>query len=189
MGTAREVASKYPSPILNFAYRRRQLEFRRKQISQWLENETEMLKFEIESRQGEELPADYVSERFATIEREAKRQESEALSVYGMLAGSDPSIAPLRRALAVWGLTIDDVGVASVRSLLFFSASLQYQLTWFPPFSSTVPRPSPTTRTSRELTTSSSATSVAPRVTLARSSLRSGSPCVLSPLGHSPRPY
>ncbi|GAA5980800.1 hypothetical protein JCM11641_002656 [Rhodosporidiobolus odoratus] len=114
MGTAREIPSKYPSPILDVAYRRRQLEFRRKQISQWLENETELLKFEVESRgQAEKLPTDYISERFANIEREAKRQESEALSTYGMLSGSDPSVAPLRRALAVWGLTIDDVGVAS----------------------------------------------------------------------------
>jgi len=116
MGTAREVPSKYPSPILDVTYRRRQLEFRRRQISQWLENETELLKMEVESRPaGDELPKDFVAERFAAIEREAKRQEQEALNTFGMLAGSDPSIAPLRRALAVWGLTIDDVGVASVR--------------------------------------------------------------------------
>ncbi|GAA5926751.1 trifunctional fatty acid synthase subunit FAS2 [Sporobolomyces koalae] len=114
MGTAREVAAKYPSPILNVAYRRRQLEFRRRQISQWLSNETELLKFEVESHgHAEKLPSDFVSERLASIEREAKRQEAEALATYGMLSGSDPSIAPLRRALAVWGLTIDDVGVAS----------------------------------------------------------------------------
>ncbi|KPV74523.1 uncharacterized protein RHOBADRAFT_28081 [Rhodotorula graminis WP1] len=113
MGTAREVKSKYPSPILDVTYRRRQLEFRRHQISQWFENETQLLKMEVDSRAGEELPKDFVGERFAAIEREAKRQESEALNTYGMLAGSDPSIAPMRRALAVWGLTIDDVGVAS----------------------------------------------------------------------------
>ncbi|BGP33270.1 fatty acid synthase alpha subunit Lsd1 [Rhodotorula toruloides] len=114
MGTAREITSKYPSPILDVTYRRRQLEFRRKQISQWLENETELLKFEVSSHgQATKLPDDYVSERLASIEREAKRQEAEALATYGMLAGQDPTIAPLRRALAVWGLTIDDVGVAS----------------------------------------------------------------------------
>ncbi|KAG0657455.1 3-oxoacyl-[acyl-carrier-protein] synthase, partial [Rhodotorula mucilaginosa] len=114
VGTARELSSKYPSPILDVTYRRRQLEFRRRQISQWLENETELLQMEIESRSdADKLPEDYVAERFASIEREAKRQESEALATYGMLAGQDPSIAPLRRALAVWGLTIDDVGVAS----------------------------------------------------------------------------
>jgi fatty acid synthase subunit alpha len=126
MGTAREVASKYPSPILNVAYRRRQLEFRRRQISQWLSNETELLKFEVESQgQIEKLPSDFVSERLASIEREAKRQEAEALATYGMLSGSDPSIAPLRRALAVWGLTIDDVGVASVSLTISILAQLR----------------------------------------------------------------
>ncbi|GAA5878476.1 hypothetical protein JCM8547_005957 [Rhodosporidiobolus lusitaniae] len=112
MGTAREVASKFPSAILNVGYRRRQLEFRRKQISDWLENETEILKNEVESR-GEADSSEYVAERLAAIESEAKRQESEALATYGMLVGSDANISPLRRALAVWGLTIDDVGVAS----------------------------------------------------------------------------
>ncbi|SGZ13233.1 BQ5605_C028g10557 [Microbotryum silenes-dioicae] len=110
MGTARQVHSKYPSQILDIAYRKRQLEFRRRQISQWLENETELLKMEFE---GKALDDEYVASRLASIESEAKRQESEAVSTFGMLAGSDPTISPLRRALAVWGLTIDDVGVAS----------------------------------------------------------------------------
>lgn len=60
-----------------------------------------------------------MSERLAAIEGEAKRQETEALGTFGMLNGADPSIAPLRRALAVWGLTIDDIGVASVSFILF----------------------------------------------------------------------
>jgi fatty acid synthase subunit alpha len=30
-----------------------------------------------------------------------------------MLKGDDPTIAPLRRALAVWGLDVNDIGVAS----------------------------------------------------------------------------
>lgn len=115
MGTARQVASKYPTQILDISYRKRQLEFRRNQISQWLVNETDLLRFEMETRSAEKLPADYVSERLASIEAEAKRQEGEALGTFGMLYGADPSISPLRRALAVWGLTIDDVGVASVR--------------------------------------------------------------------------
>ena len=34
--------------------------------------------------------------------------------MYGMLEGSDPQIAPLRRALAVWGLTADDIGILSI---------------------------------------------------------------------------
>ena len=60
-------------------------------------------------------------------EGEAKRQEPEALGTFGMLSGADPTIAPLRRALAVRGLTTDDVGVASVR-FDFFSKSFLLQL-------------------------------------------------------------
>lgn len=52
-------------------------------------------------------------ERLTFLRNEARRQESEAAATWGMLEGSDPTIAPLRRALAVWGLTIDDIGVAS----------------------------------------------------------------------------
>lgn len=115
VGTAREIASKYPSRILDISYRKRQLEFRRTQISQWLQNETELLKEEVDPSTSD----DYFSSRLAAIEGEAKRQELEALGTFGMLNGADPTIAPLRRALAVWGLTIDDVGVASVRFNFF----------------------------------------------------------------------
>ena len=115
MGTARQVAAKYPTNSLDITYRRRQLEFRRRQIGQWLENETELLKMEFDDlkAQGKEIGADFVSEKLAAIEADAKKQEAEAQGIYGMLQGQDPSVAPLRRALAVWGLTIDDVGVAS----------------------------------------------------------------------------
>ena len=100
---AKEVPSKHPQPILNIDYRRRQLTFRRKQISQWLDNEHDALREEIElaKTEGKPLDEDYVSTRIANIESEAKKQESDALSMYGMLEGHDPRIAPLRRALAV----------------------------------------------------------------------------------------
>lgn len=125
MGTAREVKAKFPTQVLNVAYRKRQLEFRRKQISQWLENETDLLRMEVGEEGFDAKSTDeYLAERIASIEGEAKRQESEALSTFGMLQGADPSIAPLRRALAVWGLSIDDVGVASVSSPLFRSHNL-----------------------------------------------------------------
>ena len=85
LGTAREVASKYPTQILDISYRKRQLEFRRRQISAWLTNETDLLKHELEARPAlEKLPADYISERLASIESEAKRQESEAMGTFGI---------------------------------------------------------------------------------------------------------
>lgn len=98
------------------AYRSRQLSFRRTQVSQWLSHEHSQLREEIELQkgQGEVIDDEYISSRISDIEKEAKRQEKDALAMYGMLEGADPRIAPLRRALAVWGLTADDVGVLSI---------------------------------------------------------------------------
>ncbi|KAJ7598584.1 thiolase-like protein, partial [Mycena floridula] len=111
---AREVPSKHPLPILNLEYS--QLSFRRMQISQWLAHEQAQLHEEVESRKkaGEAVESDYFSSRVAAIEVEAARQEKDALGLYGMLEGTDPHIAPLRRALAVWGLSVDDIGVLSI---------------------------------------------------------------------------
>ncbi|KAF9467993.1 fatty acid synthase [Collybia nuda] len=113
---AREVPSKHPLPILDVAYRSRQLAFRRTQISQWLLHEHSQLQEELEFRksQGESVQEDYFASRVANIEKEASQQEKDALAMYGMLEGSDPRVAPLRRALAVWGLTADDIGVLSI---------------------------------------------------------------------------
>ena len=116
MSIAREVHTKHPLPILDLAYRSRQLSFRRKQISQWLDNERQQLKDEVEYRksQGDAIDEDYLATRVADIEKEAARQEKDAIATYGMLEGVDPRVAPLRRALAVWGLTADDLGVLSI---------------------------------------------------------------------------
>lgn len=113
---AKEVPSKHPQAILNIEYRRRQLKFRRTQISQWLSNEQEQLREEIEAAKAEGTPLDedYISTRISTMESEAKKQEGDALGMYGMLDGHDATIAPLRRALAVWGMSVDDIGVLSI---------------------------------------------------------------------------
>ena len=119
LSTARQLSTKYPSRVLDINYRKRQLEFRRKQISEWLDNEIDLLK---EETSDEDTEA--VASRIESIEKEACRQESQALATFGMLEGSDPTIAPIRRALAVWGLTIDDIGVSSVslsERLVFYS--------------------------------------------------------------------
>jgi fatty acid synthase subunit beta len=101
---------------LDVAYRARQLSFRRTQISEWLSHEHLQLHEEVEFQksQGEPIDDEYFSSRVADIEKEARHQEKDALAMYGMLEGADPRIAPLRRALAVWGLTIDDIGVLSI---------------------------------------------------------------------------
>ena len=113
LSIAREVHTKHPLPILDISYRSRQLAFRRKQIAQWLENERQQLQDELEFRKsrGDAVDEEYVATRIADVEKEAARQEKDAIATYGMLEGADPRIAPLRRALAVWGLTADDLGV------------------------------------------------------------------------------
>lgn len=115
LSTAREITPAHALPLLDVKYRARQLAFRRRQISQWLQNEHELLKMELEARGGQNASDSdsWFTSRLSFIDAEAKRQEKDALSTFGMLAGSDPSIAPLRRALAVWGLDADSVGVIS----------------------------------------------------------------------------
>lgn len=115
--TAREMPSKFPSPLLDIKYRKRQMDLRRKQIKQWHESELLYLQEEVAAMKdaGEDFnESEYLQERAAHIEREAKRQEKDALNSLGNnFWKQDPRIAPLRGALATWGLTIDDLGVAS----------------------------------------------------------------------------
>ena len=118
LSTARENPGRFPSPLLNIEYRRRQLELRRKQIKEWQESELLYLQEEVDvvKAQGADAfsAAEYVQERAHHIEREAVRQEKEAqCSLGNQFWQLDPQIAPLRGALATWGLTVDDIGVAS----------------------------------------------------------------------------
>ena len=115
--TAREVSSKYPSPLLDIKYRKRQMELRRKQIKQWQESELTYLQEEaaaMKSQGGDFDESEWAQDRAAHIEREAHRQERDALNSLGnSFWKQDSRIAPLRGALATWGLTIDDLDVAS----------------------------------------------------------------------------
>lgn len=65
--------------------------------------------------QGHEFnESEYAQDRAMHIEREAARQEREVVNSLGNnFWKKDPTIAPLRGALATWGLTIDDLDVAS----------------------------------------------------------------------------
>lgn len=104
---------KFPSPMLDIKYRKRQLLAREQQIKQWVENEIEMLRYELEDVSAEEQQ-EFIQERTEEIEREASNQLKSAQQQWGNeFYKSDPRIAPLRGALATFGLTIDDLGVAS----------------------------------------------------------------------------
>ena len=114
---AREQPSKFPSPLLDIKYRKRQMDLRRKQIKNWQESELMYLQEEVSAMKqqgGEFSESDYMEDRAAHIEREAKRQERDALASLGNnFWKNDSRIAPLRGALATWGLTVDDIDVAS----------------------------------------------------------------------------
>ncbi|KAF7555116.1 hypothetical protein G7046_g6638 [Stylonectria norvegica] len=115
--TARENPGKFPSPLLDIKYRRRQIERRKKQIKQWHESELEFLQDEVEAMksQGSDFDeGEYAQDRILQIAKEAARQEKELLRSMGNnFWKGDTSIAPLRGALATWGLTIDDIDIAS----------------------------------------------------------------------------
>ncbi|KAF7185747.1 Fatty acid synthase subunit alpha [Pseudocercospora fuligena] len=114
---AREQQTKFPSPLLDIKYRKRQLDLRKKQIKNWQESELMYLQEEVNAmkQQGNEFnETEYMEDRANHIEREARRQEKDALQSLGNnFWKQDPRIAPLRGALATWGLTIDDLDVAS----------------------------------------------------------------------------
>lgn len=115
--TARETPGKFPSPLLDIKYRKRQLDLRRKQIKQWQESELMYTREEVAAMkaQGSDMDeSEYMADRTEHITREAKRQEKDALNSLGNnFWKHDSRIAPLRGALATWGLTIDDIRVAS----------------------------------------------------------------------------
>eukprot|EP00122_Pirum_gemmata_P009880 Pgem_evm1s9120 len=108
--TAREynaTAVKAPK-LLNFEYRRRQIKFKQSQIKVWLENEIEELKRECEDN------TDSFQDQRQEIEAEASKQMKAAVRLYGNeFYQGDSRISPLRGALSVYGLTVDDIDVAS----------------------------------------------------------------------------
>ena len=115
--SARETPTKFPSPLLDIKYRKRQLDLRKSQIKQWQESELIYLQEEVSAMksQGDNFDAsEYMEDRAQHIENEAIRQEKAATNSLGnTFWKQDSRIAPLRGALATWGLTIDDLGVAS----------------------------------------------------------------------------
>lgn len=88
--------AKFASSKLNVAYRKRQLDFRKEEISEWAREELTM---------GADSNV---------IEDMVEKQLMEAKMHWGTKYwNNDPKIAPIRGALSVFGLSIDDLNVAS----------------------------------------------------------------------------
>lgn len=114
--TSRETKTKYTSPLLSLSYRARQLKSAREQVKSWVANEYEELAHEVDSikNSGEGVDEILIQERTAFIEKEGNRREKCAINMWSHdWWKDDSSIAPLRGSLGTFGLTIDDVGVAS----------------------------------------------------------------------------
>ena len=113
--TAREHHSsvKYASPNLNMKVHKAPIVTREAQIKDWVENELEALKLEAKEFPSEDQN-EFLLERTREIHNEAESQLRAAQQQWGNdFYKRDPRIAPLRGALATYGLTIDDLGVAS----------------------------------------------------------------------------
>ncbi|KAJ3326414.1 3-oxoacyl-[acyl-carrier-protein] synthase [Blyttiomyces sp. JEL0837] len=115
--TAREVKSKFKTPLLNFEYRAKQLRREREHIKSWVAKEYESLADEVdelkESSESGDIQA-FIKERTEFIEKEGQRKEMAAIAAWNHdWWKNEPSVAPIKGALATFGLTVDDIGVAS----------------------------------------------------------------------------
>ncbi|KAG8418627.1 putative PKS/NRPS-like protein biosynthetic cluster [Metarhizium acridum] len=117
LGSAAQTPSKYDSPLMSMAHRKRSLRKRLQQAAEMRELQISDLGEEIAhlKRQGCSFnEAEYLQDRMASIEQDAKRDRVEALKLYGNHFWiHDSRISPIRGALAVWGLTVDDIDVVS----------------------------------------------------------------------------
>ena len=101
---AREATTASLSPLLDVQFRQKQFEQARAQIQQGVARQLET------ARQEGQLSPHLT----AVLEKAAATQIRQAQNLYGLdLRQQDPGISPIRAALAVWGLSIDDIGVAS----------------------------------------------------------------------------
>jgi 3-oxoacyl-(acyl-carrier-protein) synthase len=117
--TARQQNALVASPILDVDYRRRHLEAELASIDKWYSAEREFLDAwmkEQAARGGltDEQEKTMVAEQRESLELKHRHKRAMALAVWGNeFYRNDPYISPLTGGLAVWGLNIDDVEVAS----------------------------------------------------------------------------
>ena len=114
---SREDLTKYPSPLLNLKYRRRQLQYQLDDINDRCAAALRSAKEEFANLKIDQNSdaAKLLGSQTTRIDQIAHHQRSEALNTWGnSFWKGDPTIAPMRGALATWGLTIEDLNVASL---------------------------------------------------------------------------
>lgn len=117
--SAREVRSTFSSPLLRLGFRKQNLQDELEGIKTWATAQRKVV--DAESKQmlsagkgAGAAAAAYVAEHAASIDRLEKKKRAGVFETWGQgFYKGNPTIAPLRGALAVWGLTIDDIGVTS----------------------------------------------------------------------------
>ncbi|KAK8022507.1 fatty acid synthase alpha subunit FasA [Apiospora rasikravindrae] len=128
----REQSSNIPSRMLDIAHRRQRLLHRMHQIEEkrklelgWLQGRLAALEkgnFSAAEKGAKFDPqlsgvdaAQYAEEYRREIQADAERAAREVRNVYGHdFWRHEPTVSPLRGALATWGLTVDDLDVASL---------------------------------------------------------------------------
>ncbi|KAI2791870.1 Fatty acid synthase subunit alpha [Penicillium oxalicum] len=105
-------ASRFPSPLLDLQYRKRRLAARFVQIQESIDLEIESMSAQLSNGEGV-IPNAHMEEyehHLNFVRQEAERQRKEALDMFGNdFWKNQSSISPIRGALAVFGLTIDDL--------------------------------------------------------------------------------
>ena len=117
LSNAAQAKAKFEPPLMNMMYRRRNIEMRKAQAREtrdlanlYLEEQIEEMRLDGHEHDIEE----YRRQRISEIENDANRDVKEALNQYGNHFWiHDNHIAPMKGALAVWGLTVDDIDVVS----------------------------------------------------------------------------
>ncbi|MCJ1325979.1 hypothetical protein MMC10_002642 [Thelotrema lepadinum] len=111
---ARESSSNRPSQMLNPAYRKRRLNLRKQMIKANLEAELALIEEDVLDHDQLQDSLEEGEQRKKEAKKDAERQEKDALNAFGNnFWHNDPEISSIRGALAVWGLTIDDIDFAS----------------------------------------------------------------------------
>ncbi len=114
---ARETYSTCPSPLLDITYRRKQMGLAEREINQLRDSQLRMLFHEPNApgKRDATQENEYFRHCAEAIEHTTKRGIRDIKYAFGNnFAHGDPAIAPLRAALAVWNLTIDDIDFASM---------------------------------------------------------------------------
>jgi fatty acid synthase subunit alpha len=103
---AREAPDAAKSPLLDLEYRREKLNEALHEIDIWRTRQLQLAKT---------MPADDIDGMLQSLDRLRDCKASDARNLWGSnFRQQNPEIAPIRAALAVWGLTVDDIGVASL---------------------------------------------------------------------------